>query len=157
MKEPRPFTKSSPSYEPQSQSQPQLPSASSKAQIAQWTLGQLVTDSLNPSVKPAEAEEYARYINHPLKVPLVVTSEDELTAREKGGPSLDLLEYANTCNVEEGTLEANAEQNVEDYLEFLDVSESGISVAKEDYEKKRYKRYRQWLRGKSLFKQRVDL
>lgn len=70
---------------------------------------------------------------------------------------MDLLEYANTCNVEEGTLEANAEQNVEDYLEFLDVSESGISVAKEDYEKKRYKRYRQWLRGKSLFKQRVDL
>lgn len=159
MKEPRPFTKTSSSYESQSQSQsqPQLPSTPSKAQIAQWTLGQLVTDSLNPSVKPAEAEEYARYINHPLKVPLVVTSEDELTAREKGGPSLDLLEYANTCNVEEGTLEANAEQNVEDYLEFLDVSESGISVAKEDYEKKRYKRYRQWLRGKSLFKQRVDL
>jgi len=155
MKEPRPSTKSFPSYE--SQSQPHLPSTPSKAQIAQWTLGQLVTDSLNPSVKPAEAEEYARYINHPLKVPLVVTSEDELAAREKGGSSLDLLEYANTCNVEEGTLEANAEQNVDDYLEFLDVSESGISVAKEDYEKKRYKRYRQWLRGKSLFKQRVDL
>lgn len=135
-------------------SQTQL--APSKAQIAQWTLGQLVTDSLNPSVKPAEAEEYARYINHPLKVPLVVTSEDELIACEHGS-SLDLLEYANTCNVEEGTLEANAERNVEDYLEFLDVSESGISVAAEDYEKKRYKRYRQWLRGKSLFKQRVDI
>ena len=133
--------------------------APSKAQIAQWTLGQLVTDSLNPSVKDAEAEEYERYINHPLKLPLVVTSEDEVAAasiREQGS-NLDLLEYANKCNVEENTLELNAERNMADYEEFLDVSESGLSVAAEDFEKKRYKRYRQWLRGKSLFKQRVDL
>ena len=133
--------------------------APSKAQIAQWTLGQLVTDSLNPSVKDVEAEEYERYINHPLKLPLVVTSEDEIATasiREQGS-NLDLLEYANKCNVEENTLELNAERNVADYEEFLDVSESGLSVAAEDFEKKRYKRYRQWLRGKSLFKQRVDL
>lgn len=133
--------------------------APSKAQIAQWTLGQLVTDSLNPSVKDAEAEEYERYINHPLKLPLVVTSEDEIAAasiREQGS-NLDLLEYANKFNVEESTLELNAERNMADYEEFLGVSESGLSVAAEDFEKKRYKRYRQWLRGKSLFKQRVDL
>lgn len=156
MKEPRPGTtnKAIPQTE-----LPALSTAPSKAQISQWTLGQLVTDSLNPSVKPAEAEEYERYINHPLKVPLVVTSEDEMTAasvRERGS-NLDLLEYANTCNVEEGTLEANAEQNLADYAEFLKVSGVGLSVAAEDYEKKRYKRYRQWLRGKSLFKQRVDV
>ncbi|PWY87067.1 polyphosphoinositide phosphatase Fig4 [Aspergillus sclerotioniger CBS 115572] len=131
----------------------------SKAQIAQWTLGQLVTDSLNPSVTAAEAEEYERYINHPLKVPLVVTSEDELTATSirEHESSLDLLEYANKCNVEETTLETNAEENLADYSEFLEVSEGGLTVAAEDYEKKRYKRYRQWLRGKSLFKQRVDM
>jgi hypothetical protein len=130
----------------------------SKAQIAQWTLGQLVTDSLNPSVTATEAEEYERYINHPLKVPLVVTSENEVTAASlrEHGPNLDLLEYANKCNVEDAVLEASAEGNMADYAEFLNVSEEGLTVVSEDYEKKRYKRYRQWLRGKSLFKQRVD-
>ena len=131
----------------------------SKAQIAQWTLGQLVTDSLNPSVTATEAEEYERYINHPLKVPLVVTSEDEMTATSlrEHGPDPDLLEYANKCNVEEAALEANAEESMTDYAEFLTVSPGGLTVLAEDHEKKRYKRYRQWLRGKSLFKQRVDV
>lgn len=131
----------------------------SKAQIAQWTLGQLVTDSLNPSVTTTEAEEYERYINHPLKVPLVVTSEDEMTAASlrEHGPNLDLVEYANKCNVQDVVLESNAQENMADYAEFLNVSEEGLTVVSEDSEKKRYKRYRQWLRGKSLFKQRVDV
>ncbi|KAL3467766.1 SacI homology domain-containing protein [Aspergillus heterothallicus] len=132
----------------------------SKAQIAQMTLGHLVSDSLNPSVTAAEAEEYERYINHPLKVPLVVTSEDELAAAasiRENESNHDLLEYVNKCNVEEYTLGANAEENLADYAEFLNVSEEGLTVVQEDYEKKRYKRYRQWLRGKSLFKQRVDM
>jgi hypothetical protein len=138
---------------------PDTPTTPSKAQIAQWTLGQLVSDSLNPSVTSAEAEEYERYINHPLKVPLVVTSEDEMTAASlrEHGPNLDLVEYVNKCNVEEAALEANAEENMADYAEFLNVSEEGLTVVGEDYQKKRYKRYRQWLRGKSLFKQRVDV
>ncbi|KAJ5356815.1 hypothetical protein N7517_011424 [Penicillium concentricum] len=137
---------------------PPNPSTPSKAEIAQWTLGQLVSDSLSPSVTSAEAEEYERYINHPLKVPLVVTSEDEMTASslQDHGYNLDLLEYANKCNVEESALEARAGINMLAYAEFLDVSEDGLTVVGEDYEKKRYKRYRQWLRGKSLFKQRVD-
>ncbi|KAL2856917.1 SacI domain protein [Aspergillus pseudodeflectus] len=131
-----------------------------KAQIAQLTLGHLVSDSLNPSVTAAEAEEYERYINHPLKVPLVVTSDDELAAAasiRENESNHDLLEYVNKCNVEEYTLGANAEENMADYAEFLNVSEEGLTVVAEDYEKKRYKRYRQWLRGKSLFKQRVDM
>ncbi|KAJ5239244.1 Polyphosphoinositide phosphatase [Penicillium chermesinum] len=135
------------------------PTPPSKAQIAQWTLGQLVTDSLSPSVTAAEAEEYERYINHPLKVPLVVTSEDEVTAASLREPkqNLDLLEYAKNCNVEDSVLEASAAENLADYAEFLHVSGEGLTVVNEDYEKKRYKRYRQWLRGKSLFKQRVDV
>ncbi|KAJ5770290.1 uncharacterized protein N7511_002341 [Penicillium nucicola] len=137
---------------------PNTPSTPSKAQIAQWTLGQLVSDSLSPSVTSAEAEEYERYINHPLTVPLVVTSEDEMTAASlrDHGYNLDLLEYVNKCNVEELTLQQNAEDSLADYAEFLNVSEEGLTVVSEDHEKKRYKRYRQWLRGKSLFKQRVD-
>ncbi|KAF9892465.1 phosphatidylinositol-3,5-bisphosphate 5-phosphatase [Aspergillus nanangensis] len=134
-------------------------STPSKAQIAQWTLGQLVSDSLNPSVTATESEEYERYINHPLKVPLVVTSEDELTATSirEHESNLDLLEYVDKCNVEETTLESNAGENSTDYAEFLDVSDGGLTVLAEDYEMKRYKRYRQWLRGKSLFKQRVEM
>ncbi|KAL4769038.1 SacI homology domain-containing protein [Aspergillus nidulans var. acristatus] len=130
----------------------------SKAQIAQWTLGQLVSDSLNPSVTATEAEEYERYINHPLKVPLVVTSEDELTAASirEHEANLDLVEYMNKCNVEEYTLSANAEENLADYAEFLHVSEEGLTVVEADKDKKRYKRYGQWLKGKSLFKQRVE-
>lgn len=134
------------------------PSTPSKAQIAQWTLGQLVSDALNPSVTEVEAEEYERYINHPLQVPLVVTSEDEMTAaslRDHGYNS-DFFEYVNKCNVEESVLKGNAVRSLADYAEFLDIPEEGLSVSGEDHEKKRYKRYRQWLRGKSLFKQRVD-
>ncbi|KAJ5690624.1 Polyphosphoinositide phosphatase [Penicillium macrosclerotiorum] len=136
-----------------------MSSTPSKAQIAQWTLGQLVTDSLNPSVTATEAEEYERYINHPLKVPLVVTSEEEATATSlrEDGPNSDLHEYVNKCKIEDAALEAHAEANMADYAEFLNVSEEGLTVVGEDYQKKRYKRYRQWLRGKSLFKQRVDV
>ena len=132
--------------------------AKTKAQISQWTIGQLVTDSLNPSVTATEAEEYERYINHPLKVPLVVTSEDALTAasiRERGS-NLDLLEYVNKCRLGNGSQDVIAEEDRTDYVEFLNVSEEGLTVVAEDYHKKRYKRYRQWLKGKSLFKQRLD-
>jgi hypothetical protein len=135
----------------------------SKAQIAQWTLGQLVSDSLNPSVTATEAEEYERYINHPLKVPLVVTSDNSLSTasslRERGA-NLELLDYVNKARGfgEGGGMRDTyiAEEDLTDYVEFLSVSEEGLTVVAEDYDKKRYKRYRQWLKGKSLFKQRVD-
>ncbi|KAK2753146.1 phosphatidylinositol-3,5-bisphosphate 5-phosphatase [Arachnomyces sp. PD_36] len=149
---------------PHSKEDPNKPP--SKVQIAQWTLGQRVTDSLNPSVTATEAAEYERYINHPLKVPLVVTSENALktaaSIAERGGSNLDLLEYANKRNYFEdggglGGLEPLADDNIADYMEFLDVGEDALTVVLDDHEKKRYKRYRQWLRGKSLFKQRVDV
>lgn len=134
--------------------------APSKAQIAQWTLGQRVTDSLNPSVTATEAEEYAHYINHPLKVPLVITSENALktaaSIAEGGGSNLDLLEYVNKRNSYEDGLDPLADENITDYMEFLNVGEDALTVVMEDHNKKRYKRYRQWLKGKSLFKQRVD-
>lgn len=133
----------------------------SKAQIAQWTLDQLVKDSLNPSVTATEAEEYERYINHPLKVPLVVTSDDALTAAASiraQGSNLELLEYVNKVRNVAAADDAAiiAEEDLRDYVEYLTVSEEGLTVVAEDYDKKRYKRYRQWLRGKSLFKQRVE-
>jgi hypothetical protein len=136
--------------------------APSKAQIAQWTLDQLVSGSLNPSVTSTEAEEYERYINHPLKVPLVVTSDDDLetasSLRERGA-NLELLEYINKARgVSAGGMRETfiAEEDLTDYAEFLKVDEEALTVVAEDRDKKRYKRYRQWLKGKSLFKQRVD-
>ena len=125
---------------------------------AQMPIGQLVTNLLDPSVTTTEAEEYERYINHPLKVPLVVTSEHVLTAasiRERGS-NLDILEYVNKCRLGNDSQDVIAEEDLTDYREFLNVSEEGLTVVAEDYHKKRYKRYRQWLKGKSLFKQRLD-
>jgi phosphatidylinositol 3,5-bisphosphate 5-phosphatase len=132
--------------------------APKNGQISQGTLDQLEANSLNPSVTAAEAEEYERYINHPLKVPLVVTSEDVLIAvslRERGS-NLDLLKYVNKHRLSESGQDVIAEEDLADHLEFLNVSEEGLTVVAGDYDKKRYKHYRQWLKGESLFKQRVD-
>ena len=54
------------------------------------------------------------------------------------------------------TLEERAETNVDDYTEFVEsaMRDEPLTVLEEDGSKKRYKAYRQWLRGKSLFKQR---
>ena len=50
-----------------------------------------------------------------------------------------------------------SEEDLADYVEFLMVRENPLDVTEEDGGKKRYKAYRQWLRGKSLFKQsKVD-
>ena len=50
-----------------------------------------------------------------------------------------------------------SEEDLADYAEFLLVNENPLDVTEEDGGKKRYKAYRQWLRGKSLFKQsKVD-
>ncbi|KAM5463826.1 phosphatidylinositol-3,5-bisphosphate 5-phosphatase [Microsporum audouinii] len=135
------------------------PYNATKAQISQWSFGQLIADSLNPSISSAEAEEYERYVNHPLKVPLVVTSEASPTATSlaERSSNLDLFEYANRSNLENASLNTIAESSMADYTDFLTVGDEGLTVNKDDYDKKRYKRYRQWLRGKSLFKQGVEV
>ena len=46
-----------------------------KALVHQWTLRQFYENSMNPSVAPSEEDEYSRYIEHPLNLPLVVSSE----------------------------------------------------------------------------------
>ncbi|KAF2083912.1 hypothetical protein K490DRAFT_50466 [Saccharata proteae CBS 121410] len=131
-----------------------------KSQMSQWTLNQFHANSLNPSVTAAEAEEYERYISHPLNLPLVVSSElpDDFS-------NLDFVDYVNSAERSVsggdvsggGTSLAVSEEELEGYAEFLRVSENPLTVGEEDGEKKRYKRYRQWLRGKSLFKQsKVD-
>lgn len=49
------------------------------------------------------------------------------------------------------------EQTLDEFTDFLEVGDEGLTVHEEDRTKKRYKAYKQWLKGKSLFKQRPPL
>ena len=121
-----------------------------KSAVTQWTLDQFVTSSLNPSVANTEAHEYKRYINHPLNLPLVVSTEIPANA------NLKLLSYVNSMSTDAVTNMRATEDVLADYTEFLDIGEDPLTVTEADTAKKRYKAYRQWVKGKSLFKQRVD-
>ena len=121
-----------------------------KSGVTQWTLDQFVTNSLNPSVTRSEAHEYQRYVNHPLNLPLVVSTEIPPNA------SMELLNYINSISVDATTTMHTTADDLADYSEFLEVGEEPLTVTEADTAKKRYKAYRQWMKGKSLFKQRVD-
>lgn len=216
-----------------------------KSLVHQWTLAQFYDNSMNPSVSMLEEDEYARYIEHPLNLPLVVTNEmpsaddpgameyyDYLALAEGDAPpprdfvvdgiqmslrSLDMsmmgfseverererpstsysivtpfshapgytftptlhqmhptlsLSHAhahshnhtspsilyNYQNAQHGSLREGSrltttQEDIEEFEEFLRVKENPLDVEEEDGTKKRYKAYRQWLRGKSFFKQ----
>ncbi|KAF2492027.1 hypothetical protein BU16DRAFT_101477 [Lophium mytilinum] len=128
--------------------------------MTQWTLDQFHSNSLNPSVTAAEAAEYAEYISHPLNLPLVVSAE---TPSASDPIALDFLEYLSLSAPEQDSADGAGarwdvgEEDVGFYDEFLKVSENPLDVNEDDGGKKRYKAYRQWLKGKSLFKQsKVD-
>jgi len=119
--------------------------------VAQWTLDQFVSNSLNPSVTDAEAREYQRYISHPLNLPLVVSTDDP------PNPNLELLSYINSVKADAMANMHSTEDDLADYTEFLEIGDEPLTVTDADTAKKRYKAYRQWVKGKSLFKQRVDV
>ena len=122
-----------------------------KTAVTQWTFDQFVTNSLNPSVADTEAHEYERYINHPQNLPLVVSSEIPVNT------NLEFLGYVNSTQPDSVANMHCTEDDIADYTEFLDVGEDPLTVTDADTPKKRYKAYRQWLKGKSLFKQqRID-
>ncbi|KAF2275542.1 uncharacterized protein EI97DRAFT_494506 [Westerdykella ornata] len=169
-----------------------------KALMNQWTLTQFYENSLNPSVSLGEQDEYRRYIEHPLNLPLVVSSE---TASADDPSALEYYEYLNMgeeqcdglgsgpAHVEkepaiqpfDGPNRNEADmssrrasvasipfslmsekftvppEDIEEFETYLRVEENPLDVRDEDRQKKRYKAYRQWLRGKSFFKQsKVD-
>jgi phosphatidylinositol 3,5-bisphosphate 5-phosphatase len=137
---------------PSDQSQSARPAKADKALATQQTLEQFVKRSLDPSVGSEEAEEYERYIRHPLTLPLVVSTETP------PNPSLDFLKYVNSVSREAtSTVDYATEEDIAEYEAFLTVSDNPLTVGEDDAPKKRYKAYRQWLKGKSLFKNiRVD-
>jgi hypothetical protein len=147
-----------------------------------WTLNQFHENSLNPTVTSAEEEEYEQYISHPLHIPLVISAE-EPTSTNITESNIEFFEYVRSgtglprapasqyLSREDKTsfddfareaggetfLNGIGEEEFADYAEFLTVSDNPLDVTEEDKAKKRYKAYRQWLRGKSLFKQsKVD-
>jgi hypothetical protein len=126
-----------------------------KSKAAQWTFTQVVHESLNPSVSTQETDDYARYISHPQTLPLVVSTEipAEIDA--------EYLDYVNgswrdigiVSTGEEGIGLGLGREDLAEYKDFLAVAENPLTVTEEDLPKKRYKAYRKWLLGKSLFKQ----
>ncbi|KAI0131978.1 SacI homology domain-containing protein [Xylariales sp. AK1849] len=126
----------------------QTPQEKSKA--AQWTFTKVVHESLHPSVNAQDTDDYARYISHPQSLPLVVSNEAPI--------DVDASEYQEYLN---GSWQTNGltsnstviEEDVMAYWDLLRVGENPLTVTDEDLPKKRYKAYRKWLRGKSLFKQ----
>ncbi|RDW80822.1 hypothetical protein BP5796_05520 [Coleophoma crateriformis] len=119
-----------------------------KSKAAQWTFTQVVHESLNPSVSGQEAEDYANYISHPQTLPLVVSTETPTSDIET-----EYLDFVNG-SWQDGNLAGYAtEEDLAEYAHFLTVAENPLTVADEDLPKKRYKAYRKWLLGKSLFKQ----
>jgi hypothetical protein len=139
-----------------------------KSKAAQWTFTQVVNESLNPSVSAQEQDDYSRYVSHPQTLPLVVSTELPTEINN------EYLEYVNGSwkdigivtgmdfgagMVEDGKAVSVgagmgiAESDLAEYREFLTVAENPLTVMEEDGVKKRYKAYRKWLLGKSLFKQ----
>ncbi|KAI1610784.1 phosphatidylinositol-bisphosphatase [Exophiala viscosa] len=170
-----------PSFEVQSSSVPKIPklptattsdlTSSSllpptKAELALQSFTALIEKSLDPQVH--QDDEYQRYVTHPSTIPLVVTSDIDYSAAP-----LEFLEYLSKTAVnpaehrvlrdyddERGavslTVEERAEASLDEYYEYLasGVVEDPLTVLEEDGGKKRYKAYKKWLKGKSLFKQR---
>jgi hypothetical protein len=127
-----------------------------KSKAAQWTFTQVVNESLNPSVSAQEADDYSRYVSHPLTLPLVVSTELPTEINN------EYLEYVNGSwkdigivagIVEDATGTGITEGDLAEYRDFVTVAENPLTVLEEDGVKKRYKAYRKWLLGKSLFKQ----
>lgn len=127
-----------------------------KSKAAQWTFTQVVHESLNPSVSAQETDDYVRYITHPQTLPLVISSEVPVTETDK-----EYLDYVNGSwrdigivgNLEDGGAGGPGLEELQEYRDFLTVAENPLTVTEEDKPKKRYKAYRKWLKGKSLFKQ----
>ncbi|KAM0323427.1 hypothetical protein ACHAQA_008706 [Verticillium albo-atrum] len=123
------------------------PTPQEKTKAAQWTFTKAVYQSLNPSVSKEEANDYDRYVSHPQNLPLVVSAE------EQAENDSEYRDYINGTWHLESHLQTGPEDDPTVYAELLRVGENPLTVTEEDAQKKRYKAYRKWLRGKSFFKQ----
>ncbi len=122
-----------------------------KTREAQWTFTQMVEKSLTPSVDRVEKDQYSRYVSHPQNLRIVVSAEIS------DGEDNEYRAYINRNWQAEGQVLGGADEDAAVYSELLKVGENPLTVTEEDTQKKRYKAYGKWLRGKPLFKhQPVD-
>ncbi|KAF2968162.1 hypothetical protein GQX73_g5466 [Xylaria multiplex] len=114
-------------------------------------------DGLKPKQTPQEkskaahaqeTEDYARYVSHPQSLPLVVSNEAPTDI-----DSSEYQEYLNGSWQTDGLAPNSTDEDISAYYELLRVGSQPLAVTEEDLSKKRYKAYKKWLRGKSLFKQ----
>lgn len=132
-----------------------------KTKAAQWTFTQVVSESLNPSVNLGEEEDYERYVEYPQLLSLVVGDDDhDIEGVEEyeewvRGVGWDSGSGQGGYNggINGGWGREEDHEEIEEYRSFLRVAENPLTVLEEDGQKKRYKAYRKWLAGKSLFKQ----
>lgn len=140
-----------------------------KEELALQAFTSLISKSLDPQVR--QADEYQRYVAHPSNIPLVVSSDIDYSTAP-----LEFLEYLSKTTSDPAehrvlrhyddvrgavslTMEERAEASLDEYTEYIasGTVEDPLAVSEEDGSKKRYKAYRKWLKGKSLFKQRPDV
>lgn len=117
------------------------------SKAAQMTFKQVVQDSLDPFVTDEEMDDYARYISHPQTLPLVVSNDTPLDIDE------EYVEFVNGSWQDSFSPHYISDDDTREYAEFLTVPDNPLEVTEEDAQKKRYKAYRKWHNGKSLFKQ----
>lgn len=161
-----PIVPEMPSMTDQANTQPHEPT---KQELAVQSFTQMVEKSLAPQVTQTELDEYKHYIDHPLTIPLVTS-----TATDYHQTPLEFLDYlarneaiatswrddlTATTEDDKGlslTVEQRAELSIEQYEEFvrLEGADGVLDVTEDDTASKRYKTYKQWLKGKSLFKQK---
>jgi len=140
--------KGRPSPIPEDHDHKTKPTPLEKSRAAQWTFTNIVHESLNPTVSSAEAADYARYIKHPQNLPLVVSAETPAATEIEA----EYAEYVAGGWQLDGLAGGIGEEDRAVYEELLKVGDNPLTVTEEDANKKRYKAYRKWLRGKSLFK-----
>jgi len=125
----------------------------------------LVSSSINPAVPEDDITEYHKYILHPSNIPLILNSDTDYSSAPH-----EFLEYLSKTSPEDRnlnyvdnemgavglTLDERAEESEDVYREWIESArrEEPLSVLAGEEEVKRYKAYRKWLRGKSLFKQK---
>ena len=145
-----------------------------KEELALQAFTSLVTSSLNPSAR--QLSEYERYVTHPSKIPLITTSATDYSSApheyleylskttssqniaEAYPPNSILRQYDDERGAVTLTMDEKAKASLEEYWEYIESGkvEEPLRVTEEEEMggKKRYKAYRKWLRGKSLFKQK---
>jgi hypothetical protein len=155
---------------------PDWPSATSTTQLLpsdrnQWSIRQWYENLLDPNVE--QRDEYVKYVEYPLNQPLVTGNEpvdfsanSDFVAYLARGESDDfavshvatlegLTKYHQApLNDADRLYDDQDPESLADYAEFLAVQKekAPLTVKEEDLGMKRYKAYRQWLKGRSFFK-----